>query len=147
MLFRDELTPLSWCAHNSITFRAFQSAGARFPSIHQLDVGCGADWSLLHMQADGLKEFMTAADPDLIKFYLALEHNLFPTIASAWQFLSTRFLDIPFTSAPAQCNHRDSMAHASPLTVQLHTCKSSRSARFLHPWKERNEQGTRKGGL
>ncbi len=35
------------------------------------------------MQADGLKEFMTAADPDLIKFYLALEHNLFPTIASA----------------------------------------------------------------
>ncbi|CAL8462080.1 g1611 [Coccomyxa elongata] len=36
----------------------------------------------LRAQADGLKEFMTAADPDLIKFYLALEHNLFPTIAS-----------------------------------------------------------------
>ena len=26
---------------------------------------------------------MSAADSDLIKFYLALEHNLFPTIASA----------------------------------------------------------------
>ncbi|BDA45928.1 Flotillin-like protein 2 [Coccomyxa sp. Obi] len=35
----------------------------------------------LRAQAEGLKDFMTAADPDLIKFYLALEHNLFPTIA------------------------------------------------------------------
>lgn len=33
-------------------------------------------------QAEGLKDFMSAADADLTKFYLALEHNLFPTIAS-----------------------------------------------------------------
>lgn len=35
------------------------------------------------VQAEGLKVFMSAADPDLIKFYLALEHKLFPTIAGA----------------------------------------------------------------
>jgi len=33
------------------------------------------------MQAEGLRNMLSTADPDLIKYYLALEKNLFNTLA------------------------------------------------------------------